>query len=427
MMREDKMSVAVGTTVKPRIARRALIGGGAALTAAAALPLRHPRAAGGTQSVRIGVLTDMSGPFADNSGPGSVVGAKLAAADFMASHPDIKVDVIGADMLNKPDVGSNIARKWYDEENIDLILDLPSSAVALAVAELGRQRDKMVITVTAGDPQLTGKHCTPTLLQWTYDLWALANATGRILVGAGGDKWFTIAGDYLTGHDLSRDVEQVVTSLGGRAVGHAYYPFPETTDFSSFLLQAQASGANVVACSNAGSDAINILKQAHEFQLAQQGVRLAALVMTVQVIKATGLEMAQGTYCTEAFYWDMNDGTRAFSQRFEEQRKMKPSMFHAGAYSATTHFLKAVNALGVEKAKASGKAIADQMKAMPTDDPLFGQGEVRRDGKFLHQMYVFQVKSPTDSKYPWDFYKLIDTVPKNAAFQSIEAGGCQLV
>jgi branched-chain amino acid transport system substrate-binding protein len=411
-----------GQSAAPRtLRRRTLVG-----TAAAAAVLRS-RGAAAASTIRIGVLTDMSGPFADNSGRGSVTGAELAAADFMASHPDLKVEVISADMLNKPDVGANIARKWYDEENVDLILDIPSSAVALAVGELAKQRDKLVITVTAGDPRLTGKYCTPTLLQWTYDLWSFANATARVLVKAGGDKWFTIAPDYLTGHDLAVDVAEVATSLGAKSVGSSFYPFPQTTDFSSFLLQSASSGANVVACGNAGTDAINVIKQAHEFQLEKQGVKLVALVMTVPVIKAIGLEAAQGTYCTAAFYWDMNNGTREFSKRFEAQRNAKPTMFQAGAYSAATHFLKAVTALGPEKAKASGRAIADQMKAMPTNDPLFGAGQVRQDGKFIHPMYVFRVKSPADSKYPWDFYTLVDTVPADQAFQSIEAGGCKLV
>ncbi|MDR3532037.1 MAG: ABC transporter substrate-binding protein [Rhodopila sp.] len=402
------------------LGRRTFVG-----AAAATAGLVRSRRAAAAQTIRIGVLTDMSGPFADNSGPGSVVSAELAAADFMAAHPELKVEVISADMLNKPDVGANIARKWYDEENVDLILDVPSSAVALAVGELSHQRDKLIITVTAGDPRLTGAYCKPTLIQWTYDLWALANATSRSLVAAGGNKWFTIAGDYVTGHDLAEDVAQVVESLGAKSVGKAFYPFPQTTDFSSFLLQAVSSGASIVACSNAGADAINILKQAHEFQLAKQGVKLAALVMTEPVIKAIGLEAAQGTYCTAAFYWDMNDGTRAFAERFEARRKVKPTMFQAGAYSAATHFLKAVAAAGPEKAKASGKAIADQMKAMRTNDPLFGTGQVRQDGKFIHPMYVFRVKSPDESKYPWDFYTLVDTIPADKAFQSIEAAGCK--
>jgi branched-chain amino acid transport system substrate-binding protein len=407
--------------IAPLLRRRTFMG------AAAASGIALSARAASAPTIHIGVLTDMSGPYSDNSGAGSVAATELAVVDFLATHPDMKVEVISADMLNKPDVGSNIARKWFDEQDVDLILDLPSSAVALAVANLGKQRDKMVITVTAGDPRLTGTYCTPTLLQWTYDLWALASATGNALVPRGGDKWFTIAADYLTGHDLAVDVKEVVTSLGAKSVGQIFYPFPQTTDFSSFLLEAVSSGANVVACSSAGIDAINLIKQAEEFQLAKQGASLAALVMTVQVIKAVGLQVAQGTYCTEAFYWDMNDGTRAFSKRFESLRKMKPSMFHAGAYSATTHFLKAIAAIGPEKAKASGKAIADQMKATPTDDPLFGPGEVRRDGKFIHPMYVFRVKTPAQSKYPWDFYELIDTVPKDRAFRSMQAGGCPLI
>jgi branched-chain amino acid transport system substrate-binding protein len=419
----DGASVSVaGEPAVPSLRRRTFLGAAAAVPAIA-----RSASAASPPPIRIGVLTDMSGPFSDNSGPGSVAATELAVADFAAAHPDIKVEVISADMMNKPDVGSNIARKWFDEQNIDLILDLPSSAVAIAVATLAKQRDKMVITATAGDPRISGKYCSPVLMQWTYDLWALANATARVLVPKGSDKWFTIAADYLTGHDLAVDVREVVTSLGAKSVGEIFYPFPETTDFSTYLLQAVASGANTVTCGNAGIDAINLIKQAREFQLTKQGAILAALVMTVQTIHAVGLEGAQGTYCTESFYWDMNDGTRAFAKRFEERRKMKPSMFHAGCYSAATHFLKAVAAIGPEKAKASGKAIADQMKATPTDDPLFGVGEVRQDGKFIHPMYVFRVKAPAQSKYPWDFYELIDTVPKDKAFQSLQAGGCPLI
>ena len=405
--------------------RRALLGATAAAGAGALLPARRARAQ--SPVLRLGVLSDMTGPYAEASGPGDVVAVNLAVQDFAKLHPEIKVDVLSADMLLKPDVGASIARSWIDRDGVDVLLDMPQSAVALAVGGIVKEKDKLAIFTSAGVPDITGKYCSPNHIQWTYDLWANANGTARALVAQRLDTWYFIIADYISGHSMANDTAAIVKQMGGREVGRVAYPFPGTTDFSSQLVQAQASGAKVICLANAGDDTVNCIKQANEFGILKSGVKIGALVFQDYQVHALGLQTAQGLVCTLAQYWNQNAGTRAFADRFAPlYHNSKPNMFHAGAYSATWHCLKAVAAMSVDKAKASGRAIAEQMKAMPTDDPLYGQGRVRPDGKFVHKMYVCEVKTPAESKEPWDYFKTLSTIPTEQAFKPMEAA-CPLV
>ncbi|RVT91787.1 ABC transporter substrate-binding protein [Rhodovarius crocodyli] len=403
------------------IARRPLL----AAAGAAAFGRAHAQTA---PTIRIGVLTDMNGPYAANTGPGSVVGARLAAEDMMRAHPGLKVEVIQGDFQNRPDVGTTMARSWLDQQGVDVILDVPVSSVALAVADLVREKDKVALFTGPAAANLSGDKCGPNHAHWTYDTWALASGTGRALVADGGDSWFFITADYAFGHALERDTAEFVRAAGGRVVGQARTPFPGTTDFSSFLLQAQSSRAKIVGLANAGADTVNCIKQAAEFGLTRRGVRLAGLLFQIADVHAVGLAAAQGLVLTEAFYWDMNEASRAFSARVAPALGgQKPSMIHAGAYSAVTHYLKAAAALGAERVKASGRAAMEWMKANPTEDPLFGRGTLRADGRKLHDMYLFQVKSPEESRHPWDYYALRQTIPAAQAFRPLDQGGCSLV
>lgn len=405
--------------------RRTLLLGGAA-GAAGLATARAARAQ--AAPIRIGVMTDMSGPYAANTGPGSVVGARLAAEDFMRANPGIRVEVVQGDFQNKPDVGAALARSWLDQQGVDVILDVPVSSVALAVAGLVREKDRVALFTGPATADLTGAGCGPNHAHWTYDTWALAACTGRALVADGGDAWFFITADYAFGHALERDTAEFVRAAGGRVLGTARTPFPGTADFSSFLLQAQSSRAKIIGLANAGADTVNCIKQAAEFGLTRRGARLAGLLFQIADVHAVGLEAAQGLVLTEAFYWDMNEGTRAFSARVAPQLNgQKPSMIHAGAYSAVAHYLKGCAALGVERAKASGRAVMGWMKANPTDDPLFGRGQVRADGRKLHDMYLFQVKSPQESRHPWDYYTLRQTTPAAEAFRPVGQGNCAMV
>ncbi|HEY4172359.1 MAG TPA: ABC transporter substrate-binding protein [Rhodopila sp.] len=398
------------------------------LTGAAALSMPAIRRGNAASTIKVGVLSDMSGPYAEASGPGDFLAAQMAAEDFMTQHADIKVEVIQGDMLLKPDVGAAIARKWYDQDGVDAIFDIPQSAVAIAVGQVARDKDKAVIFTAAGTPDLTGKYCTPNQIQWTYDLWSNSNAIARGLVEAGGDSWFFIAPDYISGQVMVRDTTKIVEQLAGKVAGSALYPFPGTSDFSAYLVQAQASKAKVLCLANAGDDTANCIKQAHEFGLPQSGVKIAALVYQDYISRSVGLELAQGIVGAMPFYWDMNDDTRAFSARFTPRyHNARPNYFHAGSYSAVWHYLKAVAAMGPDKAKASGKAAIAQMKAIPVADPLYGTGVVRQDGKFVHANRVWQTKSPAESKGEWDQYKLLATIPQDKAFQSMEELGCPLI
>ena len=374
--------------------------------------------------IKIGVLNDMSGLYSDLAGQGSVVAAKMAVEDFGAAAKGMKVEIISADHQNKPDVGSNIARTWFDRDNVDVIVDVPTSSVALAVNEIAREKNKVFLGSGPGASDLTGSKCSPNTVHWTYDTWALANGTGKAMVKTGGDTWFFITADYAFGKALERDATDVVQANGGKVLGSVRHPFPGT-DFSSFLLQAQASKAKVIGLANAGGDTINSIKQAAEFGITQGGQSLAGLLVFISDVHALGLKTAQGLVLTEAFYWDQNDATRAFAKRFAPQFKNNmPTMVQAGVYAAVLHYLKAVEAL---KSDADGKAVVNKMKEMPTDDPLFGKGTIRADGRKIHDMYLFEVKKPGESKGPWDYYKLRATIPAAEAFRPMKDGGCPLV
>ncbi len=380
------------------------------------------------KTVKIGILSDMSGAYAEATGPGDVIAAKFAVEDFNKQHPDIRVEIVSGDMLLKPDVGAAVARNWFDREGVDAIFDIPHSAVTLAVNRLAQEKDKVVITTSAGTADLSGKFCTPNYVQWTFDLWANANGVVRGLMSEGADTWFFIIADYISGHAMANDAASILGKLGGREVGRVAYAFPGTTDFSTYLLEAKSRGAKVICLANAGDDTANCIKQASEFGIPQSGVRLATLVLQDYIIKSVGLPTAQGLYGTMPFVWNMNEAALAFSERFAPlYRGNKPNFYHAGSYSAVTHYLKAVAALGVDAAKASGRAAVAQMKAMPADDALFGPGRVREDGKYVHTEYVWQSKTVTESKGPWDYFKKVSTIPADQAFKPMSDGGCPLV
>lgn len=373
--------------------------------------------------IKIGVLNDRSGTYADLSGEGSVVAARMAVEDFNVADHGLEVEIISADHQNKPDIASSIARQWYDQEGVDVIVDLPTSSAALAVSEITREKDKLVIVSAGGTSDLTGSKCSPNTIHWTYDTWSLANGTGSALVQQGYESWYFLTADYAFGHSLERDTSAVVEANGGTVVGTVRHPFPGQ-DFSSFLLQAQASGAKVIGLANAGVDTINSIKQASEFGITQSGQTLAGLLVFISDVHALGLEAAQGLVMTEAFYWDQNEGTREWSQRFGENfGGTMPTMAHAGIYSAVTHYLKSVVAT---QSKDSG-TVMEHMKATPSEDALLGTGEVRADGRHIHDMYLFQVKTPEESTGPWDYYKQLATIPAAEAFRPMSEGGCPLV
>ncbi|MVT00251.1 ABC transporter substrate-binding protein [Devosia sp. L53-10-65] len=373
--------------------------------------------------VKLGVLNDRSGIYADLSGEGSVVAARMAIEDFDAASKGINVEVISADHQNKPDVASTIARQWYDEEGVDAIVDVPTSSAALAVSEITREKGKIFLNSGAASTDLTGAQCAPGTAHWTYDTYALANGTGRAMVESGYKNWYFLTADYAFGHSLEANTSKVVEETGGSVVGSVRHPFPGT-DFSSFLLQAQASGADVIGLANAGGDTVNSIKQAAEFGITQAGQALAGLLIFITDVHALGLETAQGLVLTEAFYWDLNDDTREWSARFsEEMGGSKPTMVHAGVYSAVTHYLKGVEAADSKETEA----VMDWMKSNPSQDQVFGEGSLREDGRHLHDMYLFQVKSPAESAGDWDYYKLLSTIPAEVAFMPLEDGGCALV
>ncbi|TDR94843.1 amino acid/amide ABC transporter substrate-binding protein (HAAT family) [Enterovirga rhinocerotis] len=373
--------------------------------------------------VKLGVLNDMSGLYADISGPGSVVAARLAVEDFKPESKGIKVEIVSADHQNKPDVGSTIARKWYDQDGVDVILDVTTSSVALAVSDVTKEKNKIFMISGGGTSDLTGAKCTANNVHWTYDTWALANGTGSAVTKAGGDSWFMLTADYAFGAALDRDTSEAVKKAGGKIVGSVKHPL-STADFSSFLLQAQASKAKVIGMANAGSDTINTIKQAAEFGITQSGQSLAGLLIFSSDVKSLGLQAAQGLKLTEAFYWDQTDATRAFSKRFAAAFGGKmPTSAQAGVYSSVLHYLKAVEAL---KDKDTTKVMA-KMKELPIDDALFGKGSIRVDGRAIHPMYLYEVKKPEESKGEWDMYKVVATIPTEEAFRPLKDGGCPLV
>jgi len=373
--------------------------------------------------VKIGVLSDMSSLYADIAGPGSVAAARMAVEDFGAAKKGMKVEIVSADHQNKPDVGSGVARQWYDVDKVDVIVDVPTSSVALAVNEITKQKGKAFLVSGAASSDLTGKACSPNTVHWTYDTWMLANGTGSAIVKTGGNSWFFVTADYAFGHALERDTEQMVQKSGGKVLGKVRHPL-NSQDFSSFLLQAQASKAKIIGLANAGGDTINAIKQAAEFGIVQRGQNLAGLLVFISDVHGLGLNTAQGLIFTESFYWDLNDGTRAWSKRFASQNNNKyPTMVHAGVYSAVLHYLKAIEAA---KTDDGGKVVA-QMKSMPTDDALFGKGRIRADGRKVHPAYLVEVKKPSESKGPWDYYKVRTQIPADQAFRPEKEGGCSLV
>ncbi|MFG1246832.1 ABC transporter substrate-binding protein [Xanthobacter flavus] len=374
-------------------------------------------------TVKLGVLNDMSGVYADISGPGSVVAAQMAADDFMSKNKGFKIEVVGADHQNKPDVGASIARKWYDQENVDAILDVTTSSVALAVSDITKEKNKIFLVSGGGTSDLTGAKCSPNTVHWTYDTWALANGTGSALTKQGGSPWFFITADYAFGAALERDASAAVKAAGGKVAGSVKHPL-SNTDFSSFLLQAQSSGAKVIGLANAGNDLITAVKQASEFGITQGGQQLAGLLIFSSDVKALGLQAAQGLVLTDAFYWDLNDDTRAFSKRFGAKFNGKmPTSAQAGVYSSAMHYL---NAIKDAKTKDAPK-VMEQMRATPINDPLFGKGEIRIDGRAIHPMYLLKVKKPADSKGEWDLFEVVSTIPANEAFRPLKDGNCPLV
>jgi branched-chain amino acid transport system substrate-binding protein len=376
---------------------------------------------GGT--IKIGVLNDQSGLYADIAGTGSIWTARKAVEDFGAAAKGMKVEIIGGDHLNKPDVGLNISRQWFDNEKVDAIADVPTSSVALAVNGLIRDRNKVFLAVGPATSDLTGKACSPNTVHWIYDTWALANGTGNAIVERGGDTWFFLTADYAFGHALERDTEAVVLKSGGKVLGKVRHPFPGT-DFSSFLLQAKASKAKVIGLANAGGDTINAIKQASEFGIVQGGQKLAGLLIFITDIHALGLKTAQGLVFTDPWYWDQNDTNRAFAREYFAVMGRMPGYTVVGVYSSVFHYLRAVEALG---SHADGQAVVAKMKDLQTDDKLMGKGYVRIDGRKMHPMYLFEVKSPEESKAPWDYYKQLATIPAEEAWRPLDQGDCPLV
>ncbi|HEY7646560.1 MAG TPA: ABC transporter substrate-binding protein [Hyphomicrobiales bacterium] len=378
-------------------------------------------------SVKIGVLSDMSSLYADIGGPGSVVAAKMAIADFAKDHPDVKVEIVSGDHQNKPDIGTQIANQWFDVDNVDMIVDVPNSGVALAVSQVASQKNKVFIVSGAAASTLTGEKCNANTVHWTYDTWMLANGTGKAMVKTGGDTWFFLTSDYAFGHALEADTMAVVEKNGGKVLGKVRHPI-NTNDFSSFLLQAQASKAKVIGLANAGGDTINSIKQAAEFGIVKGGQSLAGLLVFASDVAALGLQTAQGLALTETWYWDMNDANREWTKRWQADRGATgkvPTMIHAGVYAGILHYLKARVALGA--GGNDGKSVVEKMKATPTDDALFGKGTVRVDGRVIHPAYLFEVKKPEESKYPGDFYKTRATIPADEAFRPLNEGKCPLV
>jgi branched-chain amino acid transport system substrate-binding protein len=378
------------------------------------------------KTVKIGALSDQSGLYADLGGPGSTLAAQMAVEDSGLVAKGWKIDIISGDHQNKPDVGVNIARQWFDVDKVDIIVDVPNSGVALAVNNVVKEKNGVYINSGAATSDLTNAQCSPNTVHWTYDTYMLAHGTGQALVKAGGDTWFFLTADYAFGAALERDTTAVITANGGKVLGGVKHPL-NTADFSSFLLQAQASKAKVIGLANAGGDTTNSIKQAAEFGIVKGGQKLAALLLFITDVKAIGLETAQGLSFTETFYWDRDDASRAFAKKFSARMKngAEPTMVHAGVYAGVTHYLKALEALGGNP--HDGIKVVDKMKSIPTDDPLFGKGEIQPNGRKIHPAYLFEVKKPSESKGPWDFYKLVGTVPGDQAFTPLAESKCALL
>jgi branched-chain amino acid transport system substrate-binding protein len=372
--------------------------------------------------LKIGVLSDFSSVYSDIGGQGNVEATKMAIEDFGGQMFGKPIDMVAADVLNKPDVASTIARKWWETEGVDMIIDLPTSATALAVMELSKQYEKIMIVTDAASSDITGKSCSPYTAHWTYDTYSNAHTVGSAIVKNGGDTWFFLTADYVFGHSIERDTGDVVKAAGGKVLGSVKHPL-NTADFSSFLLQAQASKAKIIGLANGGGDTINAIKQAGEFGIVAGGQNLAAIVMFISDVHSLGLKLAQGLIVTEAYYWDLNDKTRAFGKRFMERVKRMPTMNQAATYSATLHYLKAVQAAGTKDTKT----VMAKMRELPVKDAFTDNGVLREDGRMVHSMFLFQVKKPEESKGPWDYYKLLAEVPGDQAFRPLKDGGCPLV
>ncbi|HEX3480961.1 MAG TPA: ABC transporter substrate-binding protein [Kofleriaceae bacterium] len=379
---------------------------------------------GGENKLVIGVLSDMSGLYADLAGPGSVVAAQMAVDEVGGKVAGMPIEIVSADHQNKPDIGANLTREWFDTKGVDVIVDVPTSSVALAVSEVTRSKNKVFLVSGAGTSNLTGKACSPNTIHWTYDTWALANAAGREIVKNGGDTWFFLTADYEFGHALDHDVSQVVEASGGKVLGRIMHPL-NASDFSSFLVQAQASKAKIIGLANAGGDTINAIKQASEFGIVSKGQKMAGLLVFITDINALGLPTAHGLLLSESFYWDRDDKTREWSQKFAAKHNgAMPTMVQAGVYASLLHFFKAVGEL---KSAKDGKAVVAKMESMPTDDPLFGKGTIDPNGRTRHPMYVYEVKTPEESKAKWDYYKLVREVPADQAFRAPADSGCPLI
>ena len=390
-----------------------------ALAAAGVNAADKPKISDGV--VKIGVLTDMTGYYSDLAGAGSILAAKMAVEDFGGKVLGAPIEVISADHQNKADVASNSARKWFDEEKVDAVADLVSSSTALAVMPVATEKKRITLLSGPGTTAITGEKCGPYNFHWTYNNWALANGTGREVVQQGGDSWFFVTADYVFGKSLESDTAEVVKKAGGKVLGSARFPSPGTTDFSSYLLQAQSSGAKIIGLANAGADTVNCIKQAEEFGITPKQ-SLAGLLVFISDVHSLGLKAAKGLYLTTAFYWDRDDASRKWSQRFFERHKKMPTMVHAGVYSAVTHYLQAIKAAGTDDAEA----VAKKMKETPVND-FFGKGTVGPDGLFRHDMYLARVKSPEASKKPWDYYEIVKTIPAAQAFPTVEQQACPLV
>src|SRR6202140_1765660 len=378
------------------------------------------------KTVKIGALSDQSGLYADLGGPGSTLAAQMAVEDSGLTAKGWKIDIISGDHQNKPDIGTAIARQWFDVDKVDVIVDVPNSGVALAVNNVIKEKNGVYINSGAATSDLSNAQCSPNTVHWTYDTYMLAHTTGQALVKAGGDTWFFLTADYAFGAALERDTTAVILANGGKIVGGVKHPL-NSSDFSSFLLQAQSSKAKIIGLANAGGDTTNAIKQAAEFGIVKGGQKLAALLLFLTDVKAIGLETAQGLNFTETFYWDMNDQPRAFSKKFAARMKNSapPTMVQAGAFSGLIHYFKALDALGGNP--HDGVKVVEKMKSMPTDDPLFGKGEIQPNGRTIHSAYLFEVKKPSESKGPWDFYKLVGSVPGDQAFTPLADSKCALL
>src|SRR6201997_531967 len=405
--------------MKNRILASLLLGIALSLAAAGAASAQD-------KTVKIGALSDQSGLYADLGGPGSTLAAQMAIEDSGLIAKGWKIDVISGDHQNKPDIGTAIARQWFDVEKVDVIVDVPNSGVALAVNNVIKEKNGVFINSGAATSDLTNAQCSPNTVHWTYDTYMLAHTTGQALVKAGGTTWFFLTADYAFGAALERDTTAVVLANGGKVLGGVKHPL-NTADFSSFLLQAQSSKAKVIGLANAGGDTTNSIKQAAEFGIVKGGQKLAALLLFIPDVKAIGLETAQGLNFTETFYWDRNDETREFSKRFSGRMKngAEPTMVHAGVYSGVIHYFKALEALGGNP--HDGVKGVEEMKAIPTDDDLFGKGEIQPNGRTIHPAYLFEVKKPAESKGPWDYYKLGATIPATEAFTPLDKSTCPLL